>query len=232
MLHWKTDTIAPRAPPFPALLEPRSVAEGHPGFGIVSLMSGSRDFPPNAEIFSQYEEVSNVYSVVSGAVRFAKMMKDGRRQIGAFYFPGDFFGLESEERHSFSAEAIINSRVRVTKRTAFLKTVMGDQACAHEIWSETAAHLQRAQWHMSVLGRKNARERIAAFLLDMDAKLNSQGSIDLPMPRRDIADYLGLTIETVSRIFTTLAKMKIIAISDVRRIVLCNRAALGQLSES
>jgi CRP-like cAMP-binding protein len=85
---------------------------------------------------------------------------------------------------------------------------------------------------MSVLGRKNARERVAAFLLDMDARLNSHGWIDLPMPRRDIADYLGLTIETVSRVFTNLARTKVIAISDVRRIVLCNRAALHQLSES
>lgn len=232
MLHWKSETGATRASPFPPLLEPGSMLDGSPVTGIASLMSSFRDFPANAEIFSQYEEVNNVYSVATGAVRFVKMMKDGRRQIGAFYFPGDLFGLEAEERHSFSAESIINSRIRVTKRTAFLKTVMGDEACAHEIWSETAAHLQRAQGHMSVLGRKNARERVAAFLLDTDTRLNSRGWIDLPMPRRDIADYLGLTIETVSRVFTYLTKAKVIAISDVRRIVLCNKAALRQLSES
>jgi CRP/FNR family nitrogen fixation transcriptional regulator len=159
-------------------------------------------------------------------------MKDGRRQIGAFYLPGDLFGLESEERHSFSAEAIVNSRIGFSKRSSFLDAAMCNQALAFQLWTTTAAHLQRAQCHMSVLGRSTAQERIAKFLLDMESRLNSIGKIELPMPRRDIADYLGLTIETVSRVFHLFERKKIISIPDSRRVVLTDPDALLQMSEA
>jgi CRP/FNR family nitrogen fixation transcriptional regulator len=233
MLHWKSEVGATRGSPFPALNGVGKADQAPDAIsGLAGPMSATRDFPPDAEIFSQYEEVSDVYSVVSGAVRFSRLLRDGRRQIGAFYFPGDLFGLESEERHSFSAESIVNCKIRITKRKAFIQAAMSNQAYAREVWSETAAHLQRAQGHMSLLGRMTARERMAAFLLDIDARLDAGGSINLPMPRRDIADYLGLTIETVSRMFTHLERTKIIAIAtDARHIVLCNPAALHQLDE-
>jgi CRP/FNR family nitrogen fixation transcriptional regulator len=196
------------------------------------LMNGWRDVRPNGEIFSQYERVRNVHTVVSGAVRLTKLMKDGRRQIGAFYLPGDLFGLESEERHSFSAEAIVSSRVGFSKRSAFLDAAMCNQSLAFQLWTTTAAHLQRAQCHMSVLGRSTAQERIAKFLLDMESRLSSIGEFELPMPRRDIADYLGLTIETVSRIFHLFERKKIISIPDSRRVVLSDPKALRSMSEA
>src|SRR6187397_1980680 len=121
MLHWKSDIGSTLATPFPPTFSAGNAPGVNSTVGLAGQMSACRDFAPNAEIFSQYEVVSDVYCVVSGAVRFSKMMKDGRRQIGAFYFPGDLFGLESEDRHSFSAESIVSSRVRGTKRAAFLK---------------------------------------------------------------------------------------------------------------
>jgi len=230
LLHWKSESAERcRTSAVHALQSPPSVT---PTAGTAVLMNGWRDVRPNGEIFSQYEPVSNVHTVVSGAIRLTRLMKDGRRQIGAFYLPGDLFGLESEERHSFSAEAIVNSRVGFSKRSAFLDAAMGNQALAFQLWTTTAAHLQRAQCHMSVLGRSTAQERIANFLLDMESRLSSIGEIELPMPRRDIADYLGLTIETVSRIFHLFERKRIISIPDSRRVVLSDPKALLQMSEA
>ena len=229
-MHWKSESAEPcRASALHAL---QTLPSSTPAAGTAVLMSGWRDVRPNGEIFSQHQRVSNVHAVVSGAVRLIRLMKDGRRQIGAFYLPGDLFGLESEERHSFSAEAIVNSRIGSSKRSTFLDAAMCNQALAFQLWTTTAAHLQRAQCHMSVLGRSTAQERIAKFLLDMDSRLNSVGEIELPMPRRDIADYLGLTIETVSRVFHRFERKRIISIPDARRVVLSDPKALLQMSEA
>jgi CRP/FNR family nitrogen fixation transcriptional regulator len=158
------------------------------------------------------------------------LLKDGRRQIGAFYLPGDLFGLESEEHHSFSAESIVNSRIGISKRSAFLDAAMRDQELAFQVWTTTAVHLQRAQGHMSMLGRGTAREKLASFLLDMDNRLDSsQGSIRLPMRGRDIADYLGLTVETISRIFSYFERKKWISRPAPNRVVLSDRVALQRL---
>jgi CRP/FNR family nitrogen fixation transcriptional regulator len=232
MLNWKSDSGASATSSFPGSDEPGSILDGGVDLGIAGTMSLLRDFPANAEIFSQYDEVGNIYSVASGAVRFVRMMKDGRRQIGAFYFPGDIFGLAFEERHSFSAESIVKSRIQATKRTVFLERVMADKVSAHDFWSETASQLHRAQRHLWELGRKSAPERVAAFLLDTDMRLNSRGQIQLPMKREDIADYLGVNIETLSRVLTRLVRNKVIAISSARRITICNRVALRELGDS
>jgi CRP/FNR family nitrogen fixation transcriptional regulator len=109
---------------------------------------------------------------------------------------------------------------------------MCDRSLALQVWNTTAVYLQRAQSHVSVLGRSTAQERIATFLLDIDARLNSPRVIELPMPRRDIADYLGLTIETVSRILRRLDRRKIISIETWRHIVLRERKALLHMSDA
>ena len=226
MLYWKSDVEFPKASALSAL---QALPSTTPAAATAILIDGCRQFSANAEIFSQHDSVSDVYSVVSGAVRFVRLLKDGRRQIGAFYLPGDLFGLESEERHSFSAECIVNSRIGISKRGAFLDAAMRDQELAFQVWTTTAAHLQRAQGHTAMLGRGTARERLASFLLDMDSRLDSQGSIRLPMQGRDIADYLGLTIETVSRIFSYFERKKWISRPDSHSVVLCDRDALQRL---
>ncbi len=188
-------------------------------------------FERDAEVFAEDDAADYVYKVVGGAVRFSKLMSDGRRQIGAFYLPGDIFGLEAEDVHAFSAESIGQSQILVLKRSVFLAEAMSDQTLARELWTQTLGHLQRAQCHMLLLGRKNAQERIAAFLLEMAKRQRSSGSIELPMSRQDIADYLGLTIETVSRTLTQLERSGVISIPASRHIMLCNRGVLDEMND-
>jgi CRP/FNR family nitrogen fixation transcriptional regulator len=228
MLHWKGITDATRAPTI------GTFASGIAGGSLVetvNLMGACMDFERDAEIFAEGEPADYIYAVVCGAVRLSKLMSDGRRQIGAFYLAGDLFGLEGEEAHSFSAESIGQSRIVLVKRDAFQARVMQDCELVRQLWALTATHLQRAQSHMLLLGRKNAQERIAAFLLDMAVRLNAQGSIQLPMSRQDIADYLGLTIETVSRTLTQLERAGVISIPVSRRIVLRDRLALDGIND-
>jgi CRP/FNR family nitrogen fixation transcriptional regulator len=100
-----------------------------------------------------------------------------------------------------------------------------------QLWAQTLRQLQRAQSHMVVLGRKNAQERVASFLLEMASRLSASGAVELPMSRQDIADYLGLTIETVSRTLTRLARDGLIAMPEARRIVLRNRGLLDEMND-
>jgi CRP/FNR family nitrogen fixation transcriptional regulator len=159
-------------------------------------------------------------------------MSDGRRQIGAFCLPGDIFGIESDEVHDFAAEAIGDCTVRAVKRSVLLAEAPYQTRLVTELWKQTMRHLQRAQEHILLLGRKNAQKRIAAFLLDMAARLSRNGDIELPMPRQDIADYLGLTIETVSRTLMQLERDGLIGIPATRRIVFRNRAALDEMNNN
>jgi CRP/FNR family nitrogen fixation transcriptional regulator len=229
MLHWQGNTQTAKVVPFGIVkraVEAESIGDL---FGFIGTVM---KFDRNSEIFSEDEPADYIYQVVSGAVRITKLMSDGRRQIGAFYLPGDLFGLESDEVHDFAAQAINDCMIRAVKRSAFVAEAPYRARMVDQIWSETMAHLQRAQKHILLLGRKNAQERIAAFLLDMAARLSRSGDMELPMPRQDIADYLGLTIETVSRTLTQLERDGLIDIPVARRIVLRDRAALDVMNDS
>ena len=156
------------------------------------------------------------------------MLSDGRRQIGAFYLPGDVFGLEVGDDHTFSAEAIVDCKVLVIKRSAVVALAGRNNDVARKLWAMTADELQRAQGHIMLL-IKTAQERVAGFLLEMSSRLLAGNAVDLPMSRQDIADYLGLTIETVSRTLTQLENVAAIAVPTSRRIVLRNRNTLSRL---
>ena len=169
-----------------------------------------------------------LYKVISGSVRTYKILNDGRRQIGAFYLPGDIFGLEMGEEHSFSAEAIIDSSILIIKRSAVVSLASRNNEVARHLWTLTGEELKRAQHHIMLLV-KTAQERVASFLLEMAERMPSGTMFELPMSRQDIADYLGLTIETVSRTLTQLENAATIALPSSRQVVLRNRAALGRL---
>jgi CRP/FNR family transcriptional regulator, nitrogen fixation regulation protein len=229
MLHWRGEEATAKVVPFGQVRrDPATQSVGD----MLDSMGTCVKYPRNAEIFGEDEPSAYIYKVVSGAVRICKLMSDGRRQIGAFYLPGDIFGLESDELHDFSAEAVGECAVRAVRRTSLLAEAALRPRLVNQLWEQTMAHLKRAQHHILLLGRKNAQERIAAFLLDMAARLSRSGDMDLPMPRQDIADYLGLTIETVSRTLTQLERDGLIAIPGSRRIVFCNRAALDVMNDS
>ena len=151
------------------------------------------------------------------------MLNDGRRQIGSFYLPGDIFGLEVGSEHTFSAEAIADFKVLVIRRSAVATLAGRNKEVARQLWTMTAAELHRAQDHIMLLA-KTAQERVVGFLLEMAARTPGASEVDLPMSRQDIADYLGLTIETVSRMMTQLENSGAIAVPTSRHIVLRSRA--------
>jgi CRP/FNR family transcriptional regulator, nitrogen fixation regulation protein len=197
--------------------------------GPIELMGACMTFQRNAEIYGEDEPADYLYKVVSGAVRTCKVTSDGRRQIGGFYLPGDIFGLETGEAHAFSAEAIGEATVLVVKRKPLMALAERDGGVARQLWASTAAELNRAQGRLLLL-IKSAHERVAGFLLEMAGRSSRGDGVDLPMTRQDIGEYLGLTIETVSRTLTSLQEAAVIELATTRRVVLRDRAALEQLS--
>src|SRR4051794_4530959 len=153
-----------------------------------------------SEIYGEKEAAEYVYQVKTGAVRSYKLLSDGRRQIGAFHLPGDIFGLVNGGEHRFTAEAVVDTTVRLIKRHSLDSFAVSDPVVAISLLTMTTSNLQHAEDHMLLLGRKTAMEKVTAFLVEMDKRMALTAVLILPMSRRDIADYLGLTIETVSRV--------------------------------
>jgi CRP/FNR family transcriptional regulator, nitrogen fixation regulation protein len=220
--------IRPIAAVQPGKTGDRPAAGGH-ALEALDLMGSPMAYGHNEEIYGEEEPAEFVYKVVSGAVRTCKILTDGRRQIGAFFLPGDIFGLEVGKDHQFSAEAIGTTVVRVVRRRAVVSMAERDCDAARELWTHTARELHRVQDHMLVLV-KSAQQRLACFLLEMSDRLAASDALDLPMSRQDIADYLGLTIETVSRTMSQLVSDSAIGLPTSRRIVLRSRSALHTLN--
>jgi CRP/FNR family nitrogen fixation transcriptional regulator len=208
----------------------RPVPSSHDLTGTMELMGAPMSFSRNAEIYGENEPADYLYKVISGTVRTYRILSDGRRQIGAFYLPGDIFGLEVGDEHHFSAEAIGDSKVLVIKRSALVGLANRDGDVARQLWSFTARELRHAQDHVLLL-IKSAQQRVASFLLEMAERLANAEAVELPMSRQDIADYLGLTIETISRTLTQLELEAAIALPTSRRVVLRNRNALSGMND-
>jgi CRP/FNR family nitrogen fixation transcriptional regulator len=196
--------------------------------GSIKLAGAPVSFSRNEVIYSENRPADYVYKVISGSVRVCKVLNDGRRRIEAFYLPGDVFGIEMDDEHHFSAEAITGSTILVVKRSVLMSLANADGDVARRLWTFTARELRRMQDHVLLL-TKTAQERVASFLLDLAKRLAAVEEIEVPMSRQDIADYLGLTIETISRTLTQLETQAAIALPTSRRIVLCNRKALSRL---
>jgi len=181
------------------------------------------------EIYGEGEAAEHVFLVVSGVVRIFSVLEDGRRQIHAFHFAGDVFGIENGPFYSQSAEAICGADVEIRRRATLDAASMGDCWTARELWLLTSVALRRARDHLVVLGRKTARERVSGFLVDMHRQMGTE-IFDLPMSRVDIADYLGLTLETVSRTFSDLQRRGLIDVSACRHLRLCDVPALHRIA--
>jgi CRP-like cAMP-binding protein len=205
-------------------------ASGRPLVEALELTGVAMSFARNEEIYGEDEPAEFVYLVKAGAVRTYKLLNDGRRQIGGFHLSGDIFGLEAGARHRFTAEAISDAQVVVVKRNALVALAARKPEFARELWTLTANELAHVQELMLTLGRKTAQERVAAFLLEMAGRSSVADAIELPMSRQDIADYLGLTIETVSRTLTQLENSHAIELPTSRRIVLRDKATLNRLN--
>lgn len=194
----------------------------------LSLRGVRMHFDRNEEIFGEGENAEYVYRVISGAVRTLRFTADGRRQILGFHLPGEIFGLEIEDKHTLSAEAVADAELVVVRRTCIDRAAHESAAAARALLAFTGQQLTTARSHSLVLGRKGAGERVAAFLLELAGRLVSKVELDLPMSRADIADYLGLTIETVSRAFSEFEREHTIALPSSRHVVMRNPSALLQ----
>lgn len=214
-----------------------NTASRRPIDGYLAALAGERAFCSEfryrrgAEIFGEGEDAEYVYQITSGAVRSYKLLPDGRRQINSFSLPGDMFGFENGSTHRFTAEALVETEVRITSRHNVLDAMMNRQVGAANLIGFVTRNLQHAENHMLLLGRKTSLEKVAAFLLEMDQRLAHPDMMILPMSRRDIGDYLGLTLETVSRALSILRDESLLRFegSTQRRVELLDRDGLARL---
>jgi len=182
-------------------------------------------FAPAAEIYAEGDPSGSLYQVVTGVVRIYRLLADGRRQICAFHMPGETFGFEVDAERHFFADAVTTVRLRVIRPGH-------DIEVSRNLLAMALRALSRAQDHLLTLGRTDALGRVAGFLLEMSERQDAheQDTIDLPMSRIDIADYLGLTIETVSRALAKLKDARVIRLSSARQVVVLRKAALQSLT--
>jgi CRP/FNR family nitrogen fixation transcriptional regulator len=187
-----------------------------------------------SKLFGEGEPADYLYQIREGAVRTCLQFSDGRRQIGAFHLPGDIFGVEDGEVHRFAAEAIVDTTVWIVKRRSlFASLAKGDILAANNVRDLVTRTLEHMENHLLLLGPQNSLERVAAFLLEMDHRLEHPKVMVLPMTRRDIADYLGMTLETVSRSLSVFRDERILSFRETnRKIVLHDRSKLVQRAAS
>jgi CRP/FNR family transcriptional regulator, nitrogen fixation regulation protein len=230
-MQFRTDAARSVHPMNTLAMRGQDVPTTHLFAGCPELIGSPYAYSREEEIYGEGEEAEYVYKIISGAVRTCKFLSNGRRQISGFYLPGDVFGFEQRDTHRLTAEALAETKVIMFRRSQIerLATTNADVAC--QLWSLTGKSLQHAEAHMILLGRRTALERVAAFIVEMDARGGSVGSVELPMSRRDIADYLGLTLETVSRSMSLLQSSRALALSGARQLVL-NKTLINTMVEN
>lgn len=190
---------------------------------------------PAHTIISEGEPALGMYNVTSGAVKLYKLMPDGRRQITGFLFAGDFLGLAMNNSYAYSAEAILPTTLCRLPRRQMDRLLEDFPKLQRRLFGMASNELASAQDQMLLLGRKSAKEKIASFLLTLSGRAQRRGQpanpVHLPMSRSDIADFIGLTTETVSRTFTQLKGSGIIRLLDGGRVELVDCEALAELAE-
>lgn len=180
------------------------------------------------------DQATNVYSLTSGLLRLSKLLPDGRRQIAGFLFPGDFLGITMEEEHAFTAEAVAPSALCKFQRRQFDEFIAQHPALERRLHAFAAHELAAARQQLVLLGRKTATERIASFLLMLEGHCHSacgDEEIAVPMSRADVADYLGLRIETVSREISGLKAARVIQLTGRQSFRIVDRSRLKQMAE-
>jgi len=182
-------------------------------------------------LFYEGDAADCYFKVASGAVRSCKLLADGRRHIGAFFLAGDFIGINDEESHLFTAEAVSDTTLIRYSRRSFDNLLSEQPALGRCLLRMLCHGLTAAHEQMLLLGRKTAQEKLASFLLIMAERSGGGDAVVLPMTRADIGDYLGLTIETVSRAVSHLKSEGIIQLKSANEVVIRNRALLEAMAE-
>ncbi|MDB5571053.1 MAG: nitrogen fixation protein FixK [Hyphomicrobiales bacterium] len=192
-----------------AALEPHELHE-------LDAMAQPLSFDAKETLFEQSEASDSVYNITAGSVRLYKLLPDGRRQVVGFALPGDFLGLSMSERNAFSADALTATTACRFSRSEYSAYLDAKPHLLRRLHSMASHELSLAQDQMVILGRRTAEERVAAFLIGLRnrwTRINGNHvHVPLPMTRQDIGDFLGLTVETVSRMMTRLAREKAIVI--------------------
>ncbi|PKP71549.1 MAG: hypothetical protein CVT83_02815 [Alphaproteobacteria bacterium HGW-Alphaproteobacteria-5] len=191
---------------------------------------------PDDTLCWQGDHAAYVYTVTKGVLRLSRMLTDGRRQIAGFAFPGAFIGVTLEDEHSFTVEAVTRAELCQCSRTRFDAFVERHPSMQQRLYSAAAGELAAAREQLVLLGCKTAVERLASFLLDMarHTPQPASGAIcaALPMSRRDIADYLGLRVETISRELSALKAHRVIRMTGVHMLEIVDRDTLDRLAAS
>jgi len=202
---------------------------------IFSKVSFEKKFTDKENIFLQNDPSTHLYNITEGNVKIYQLLDDGRIQIIGFLYPGDFFGTYKNNKYNYSAEAIGNLRVCVFDQRILDKYMDQNPILAKELLNQTSYELTLAQDRMTVMGRLNAIEKISIFFINISNQRKRIGwqsnPISLSMARQDIADYLGLTIETVSREISKLKTSNIIKIISSKQLFINDIEKLKQISK-
>lgn len=186
-------------------------------------------------LFHEGDPASRVFTLTKGSLKLYKLLPDGRRQVTGFMHPGDFLGITVDEEHAFSAEALEQSQLCAFPRSRFDDFTEENGEMERELYRLAVHELAAAQEQMVLLGRKTAAERVASFFVALAERAERviEGEtrfIRLPMSRSDIADYLGLTKETVSRVLALLKRQRLIRLDAIDRIEILDRAGLEDVA--
>ena len=192
-------------------------------------------FAAGQAVIHEGDPAEALFNVVAGAVKSYKLLPDGRRQITGFLFPGDFLGIALNDTYAYTAEALQATRLCRFPRRRMEALLAEYPNLGQRLLVEASNELVAAQDQMLLLGRKTAKERLASFLLALSDRAARQGRphnpVELSMSRGDIADYLGLTTETISRTFTQLRRSGVIRLAERGEIEILQRQALRALTE-
>jgi CRP/FNR family transcriptional regulator len=197
------------------------------------MLSGqsSRKLDPGQHLFHQGDDDRNIYKIETGLVRLYRILNDGRRQIISFRFAGDILGLEAGSERHCGAEAVTPVRVRSLDRNSAYRLLRDEPALAPQLVSLLSQELEDARGQITVLNRRSAIERLAAFILELHRRQGGRRTVEIPLSRTDIADFLGLTIETVSRNLTRLRAKRIIELPRIHSLVIIDRDRLEALAD-
>lgn len=187
-------------------------------------------------LFREGDPAMRVFSLTRGSLKLFKILPGGRRQIVGFLYPGDFLGISVDKEHAFTAVLIQDCELCSFSRERFVNFLSQNPALEHQLYWMAAHELEVARQQLVVLGRKSPRGRLASFLLVLAQRAERLGNatdptVELPMSRTDIADYLGLTKETVSRAFSGFRASRLIRLRTLRHVEILDRAALAQAAE-
>jgi CRP/FNR family transcriptional regulator, anaerobic regulatory protein len=193
-------------------------------------------FDPGDTILREGDAAQHVYIITDGTLMMFKLLADGRRQVMGFFLRGDFIGLTAGSGYGFSLQALTHARVCRFPLAAFRRHLLQSPKLEEELLGRASDELVNARTHVTLLGRRTALERVTSFLLclaERESRIGgSPGLVFLPMTRSDIADYLGLTLETVSRSLSTLRKRGLIQLLSHGVIRLVGPESLSQLAET